>query len=63
MLFIITGGTIDKMPVYLPDGKTFDNNSKLFGETHLPEMLARAGFYGEYSIKTVYMVDSLDMTD
>ena len=63
MLFLVTGGTIDKMPVYLPDGETFDNDSKVFEETHLPEMLARANFLGQFSIKSLFMVDSLDMTD
>ncbi len=63
MLFVVTGGTIDKMPVYLPDHKTFDNDSKVFGETHLPEMLAKAHFLGRSSINTLFMVDSLDMTD
>jgi L-asparaginase len=62
MLFIVTGGTIDKQPVYLPDG-TFDNNSKVFEQTHLPEMLEKARFQEEYSIQTLFMVDSLDMTD
>jgi L-asparaginase len=63
MLFVVTGGTIDKMPVYLPDGKTFDNDSKVFGKTHLPQMLTKANFLGEYSLKKLFMVDSLDMTD
>ncbi len=63
MLFLLTGGTIDKQPVYLPDGKTFDNDSKVFGETHLPEMLEKAQFLGAHSIKTLFMIDSLDMTD
>ncbi len=63
MLFVVTGGTIDKMPIYLPDGMTFDNDSKVFGETHLPEMLAKANFLGQTSIKSLFMVDSLDMTD
>lgn len=43
MLFIATGGTIDKMPVYLPDG-SFDNDSKIFRDTHLPEMLDRTRY-------------------
>lgn len=63
MLFITTGGTIDKMPSYLPDGKTFDNDSKIFGETHIPEVLARGGFLSHYSLEQLFMVDSLDMTD
>lgn len=63
MLFIVTGGTIDKMPSYLKDGRTFDNDSKIFGETHLPEMLEKAHFLGQVSIEAPFMVDSLDMTD
>jgi L-asparaginase len=51
------------MPAYLPDQKTFDNDSKIFGETHLPKMLKRAHFLGKSSIKTLFMVDSLDMND
>lgn len=62
MLFIVTGGTIDKMPVYLPDG-SFDNDSKVFGETHLPEMLEKARYLGERSVRQLFMIDSLDMTD
>lgn len=62
MLFILTGGTIDKMPVHLPDG-TFDNDSKIFGATHLPEMLEKARFTGQHAIETLFMIDSLDMTD
>lgn len=62
MLFLLTGGTIDKMPITLPDG-TFDNDSKVFNETHIPEMLGKARFTGEYSLKTLFMIDSLDMTD
>ncbi len=63
MLFIVTGGTIDKMPSYLPDGKTFDNDSKIFEETHLPDMLERGRFAGSFAINKLFMVDSLDMTD
>lgn len=62
MLFIATGGTIDKMPILLPDG-SFDNNSKVFGDTHLHEMLKKAKFLGPITIETLFMVDSLDMTD
>lgn len=63
MLFIVTGSTIDKMPSYLADGKTFDNDSKIFCDTHLPEMLERGKFLADYSIKQLCMIDSLDMTD
>ena len=59
---VVTGGTIDKMPVYLPD-KTFDNDSKIFGDTHLPEMLEQAHYLGHYSISKLFMLDSLDMTN
>jgi L-asparaginase len=63
MLFITTGGTIDKQPVYLQDGMTFDDDSRVFSETHLPEMLEKANFLAAYSIKTLFMLDSLEMTD
>jgi len=63
MLFIATGGTIDKMPAYLADGMTFDHDSKEFGETHLPEMLEKAHFVGESALLTLFMLDSLDMND
>lgn len=63
MLFVVTGGTIDKQPMYLADGRTFDNDSKVFGETYLPEMLEKARFLGAYSLKRMFMLDSLDMTD
>jgi L-asparaginase len=62
MLYIVTGGTIDKRPHYLADG-TFDNDSKDFGDTHLPEMLAKGRFIGPYTVRKLFMVDSLDMTD
>lgn len=62
MLFLATGGTIDKIPAYLPDG-SFDNGSRLFKDTHLPEMLEKARYSGEHSIEQLCMVDSLDMTD
>lgn len=62
MLFLLTGGTIDKMPVYLQDGETFDNDLKVFGETHLPEMLDKARFLGKRTVQTLFMIDSLDMT-
>jgi L-asparaginase len=64
MLFVVTGGTIDKLPSYLPDAKTFDENSKVFRETHLPEMLEKAKLLSEFTINdSLEMVDSLDMTD
>jgi len=42
---------------------TFDNDSKVFGETHVPEMLEKAHFLGAYSVNSLFMIDSLDMTD
>lgn len=62
MLFLTTGGTIDKERVLLPNG-SFDNDSKNFGDTHLPEMLDKANYLGKRSISSLFMVDSLDMTD
>jgi len=64
MLFVTAGGTIDKQPVLLPDG-SFDHDSKIFGETQLPEMLEEAGFSltPEDPILTPFMIDSLDMTE
>ena len=65
MLFVATGGTIDKQPAFLSDGTTFDNDTKLFGKTQLPEMLKETGIdlRGSHPILTLFMVDSLDMTD
>ncbi len=60
MLFVATGGTIDKLPVLLPDG-SFDHASKEFGETHLPAMLEELGFVDEHDILQLFMIDSLDM--
>lgn len=62
MLFLLTGGTIDKKAVILPDG-TFDDDSKVFCETHVPEMLEKARFAGQYAVETLFMIDSLDMTN
>lgn len=62
MLFISTGGTIDKQPVFLPDG-SFDNDSKVFSETHLTEMLEKAKFLGPINVEILFMLDSRDMTD
>jgi L-asparaginase len=63
MLFVATGGTFDKLPVYLADGMTFDHDSKEFGETHLPEMLEKAHFVGERVLRTLFMLDSLDINE
>ena len=52
----ITGGTFDK---------TYDEirGRLTFGDTHLPEMLRLGRSRVEVSIRTLMMVDSLDMTD
>jgi L-asparaginase len=52
----VTGGTFDK---------TYDQISGrlVFGDTHLPEMLNLGRSRVEVSIRTLMMVDSLDMTD
>ena len=51
----VTGGTFDK---------TYDQISGrlIFGDTHLPEMLSLGRSRVEVSIRTLMMVDSLDMT-
>jgi L-asparaginase len=52
----VTGGTFDK---------TYDQitGRLVFGETHLPEMLKLGRSRVDVSIRTLMMVDSLDMTD
>jgi L-asparaginase len=52
----VTGGTFDK---------TYDeiNGRLAFGDTHLPEMLRLGRSRVEISIRTLMMVDSLDMTE
>src|SRR3989475_12803334 len=52
----VTGGTFDK---------TYDELSgKLsFGETHLPEMLRLGRSRVDVSVRTLMMIDSLDMGD
>jgi L-asparaginase len=52
----VTGGTFDK---------TYDeiHGRLAFGETHLPEMLRLGRSRVEVSIRTLMMIDSLDMTD
>lgn len=62
MLYIVTGGTLDKRPHFLPDG-TFDNDSKDFGDTHLHQILASAKLVGPYAVRQLFMIDSLDMAD
>lgn len=53
---LITGGTFDKEYNEL-DGKLY------FKDTHLPEMLALGRSDVDVSVRTLMMVDSLDMTD
>jgi L-asparaginase len=52
----VTGGTFDK---------TYDQitGRLVFGDTHLPEMLSLGRSRVDVSIRTLMMVDSLDMTD
>jgi L-asparaginase len=52
----ITGGTFDK---------TYDEirGRLAFGDTHLPEMLRLGRSRVEVSIRTLMMIDSLEMTD
>ena len=53
---LVTGGTFDK---------TYDEiaGRLSFAETHLPEMLALGRSRVDVTIRTLMMVDSLDMTD
>lgn len=53
---IVTGGTFDK-EYNMIDG------SLHFKETHLPEILKLGRCTVDYSLRTVMMVDSLEMTD
>ena len=52
----VTGGTFDK---------TYDEirGALAFGDTHLPEMLRLGRSHVDVSIRTLMMVDSLEMTD
>ena len=52
----VTGGTFDK---------TYDEirGTLTFGDTHLPEMLQLGRSRVEVSIRTLMMIDSLEMTD
>ena len=52
----ITGGTFDKE-------YNFVTGQLFFKDTHLPEMLERGRCRLDYDIKTLMMIDSLDMTD
>jgi L-asparaginase len=62
MLYFVTGGTIDKLAAYLPDGQ-FDNESRQFGESHLPKMLEVGRYAARYAVRQLFMIDSLYMTD
>ena len=55
-MIFITGGTFDKEYNELT-GELF------FKETHLPEMLARSRNTLEVTVRTLMMIDSLNMTD
>src|SRR5919197_4461151 len=52
----VTGGTFDK---------TYDeiHGRLAFGDTHLPEMLRLGRSRVDVSVRTLMMIDSLDMTD
>lgn len=52
----VTGGTFDKEYNYI-------NGALFFKDTHLPEMFSRGRCTVEVDIKTLMMVDSLEMTD
>ena len=52
----VTGGTFDKEYNYIT-GQLY------FRETHLPSMLQRGRCSVDFDVKTLMMVDSLDMTD
>lgn len=52
----VTGGTFDKEYNYI-------NGALFFKDTHLPEMFSRGRCTVEVDVKTLMMVDSLEMTD
>ncbi len=52
----VTGGTFDKQYNYISGGLYFK-------DTHVPSMLERGRCTVDYDVKTLMMVDSLDMTD
>lgn len=56
ILALVTGGTFDKQ-YNLIDGELF------FGDTHLPEMFKRGRSSLDLTIRTLMMVDSLNMTE
>lgn len=52
----VTGGTFDKEYNYISGGLYFK-------DTHVPSMLQRGRCTVDYDVRTLMMVDSLDMTD
>jgi L-asparaginase len=56
ILILVTGGTFDKRYDEL-------TGTLAFKDTHLPEMLRLGRCRAEVSIRTLMMIDSLDMTD
>ena len=50
----ITGGTFDKSYNYL-------NGDLYFEKTHIPEMLKRSRCHLDVNVKTLMMIDSLEM--
>ena len=52
----VTGGTFDKTYDEIRGGLSF-------GDTHLPEMLRLGRSRVEVSVRTLMMIDSLEMTD
>ena len=51
----ITGGTFDK-------SYNYKNGNLFFEKTHIPEMLKRSKSQLKVQIKTLMMIDSLEMT-
>ena len=51
----ITGGTFDKSYDYI-------NGDLYFEKTHIPEMLKRSRCHLDVNVKTLMMIDSLEMT-
>ena len=51
----ITGGTFDKSYDYI-------NGDLYFEKTHIPEMLERSRCHLDVTVKTLMMIDSLEMT-
>lgn len=68
MTIVITAPTVDKIQVFVTGG-TFDkeynyiNGELYFKDTHLPDMFVRGRCTLDIDIKTLMMVDSLDISD